>query len=43
MGRFYGIKIKDGVINGSTGLPWTLADVPKKWKQATQFWLSENT
>ena len=29
MGRFYGIKIKNGEINDKTGLPWTINDVTK--------------
>lgn len=43
MGCFYGMKIKDGEINHTTGLPWTIEDVPKLWKRATQKWLNENT
>ena len=34
MGRFYGLKIKDGEK--------TLGDVPKLWKAATEKWLKEN-
>lgn len=42
MGRFYGIKIKNGEINDKTGLLWTINDVPKFWRNATQKWLDEN-
>ena len=34
MGRFYGLKIRNGEI--------TLGDVPRLWKKATEKWLSEN-
>lgn len=43
MGRFYGMKIKEKEINKKTGLPWSINDVPKLWKAATEKWLSENT
>lgn len=43
MGRFYGLKIKNEVINPKTGLPWCIADVPKLWKAATEAWLANNT
>ena len=35
MGRFYGEKIKEGLI--------TIDDVPKLWKKSTEKWLNENT
>lgn len=35
MGRFYGIKIKNGDI--------TINDVPKLWRKATEKWLQENS
>lgn len=34
MGRFYGLKIKNGEM--------TIDDVPKLWKKATEKWLLEN-
>lgn len=34
MGRFYGIKIKNGEI--------TIDDVPRLWRTATQDWLLIN-
>ncbi len=34
MGRFYGIKIKNGEM--------TLDEVPKLWQKAVGKWLSEN-
>lgn len=34
MGRFYGIKIKNGDI--------TIDDVPKLWRTATERWLAES-
>lgn len=43
MGRFYGTKIKNGEINSRTGEPWTLDDVPKLWRKATEKWLNENS
>lgn len=42
MGKFYGAKIKAGEINNKTGQPWTIGDVPRLWKNATQKWLEEN-
>ena len=42
MGRFYGTKIKNGEINPATGAAWTLNDVPKLWRKATEKWLNEN-
>ncbi len=35
MGRFYGLKIKNGDI--------TLEQVPKLWRIKTEIWLSENS
>lgn len=34
MGRFYGLKIKNGDM--------TIEDVPKLWNKVTERWLSEN-
>lgn len=42
MGRFYGLKIKNGEINPKTGAAWVLADVPKLWRDATAAWLAAN-
>ena len=42
MGRFYGLKIKNGEINPKTGAAWKLADVPKLWRHATEVWLEEH-
>lgn len=42
MGRFYGIKIKNGEINDATGEAWKLEDVPKLWRKATEKWLAAN-
>ena len=42
MGRFYGQKIRDGVINAKTGAAWTIDDVPKLWKASTTAWLENN-
>lgn len=42
MGKFYGVKIKSEEINPKTGKAWTILDVPKLWRNATQKWLSEN-
>ncbi len=35
MGKFYGLKIKNGEI--------TVENVPKLWRKAVDQWLSENT
>ena len=43
VGRFYGTKIKNAEINPKTGEAWTLEDVPRLWKNATQKWLNENS
>lgn len=43
MGRFYGLKIKNGEINPNTGAAWTIEDVPKLWRKATAAWLKANT
>ena len=42
VGRFYGTKIKNAEINPKTEEAWTLEDVPRLWKNATQKWLNEN-
>ena len=42
MAKFYGTKIKNGVINPKTNLPWVIADVPKLWREATAQWLEDN-
>ena len=42
MGRFYGTKIKNAEINPKTEEAWTIEDVPRLWKNATQKWLNEN-
>lgn len=34
MARFYGTKIKNGTM--------TIEQVPSKWREATEIWLSEN-
>lgn len=34
MGRFYGMKIKNGEV--------TLEDVPKWWRAATEKWMEKN-
>jgi len=43
MAAYYGTKIKNGVINSKTGLPWTIDDVPAKKRAETQAWLDEHT
>lgn len=43
MGKFYGIKIKDGDINLKTGEAWKIEDVPHLWRHATEVWLNENS
>lgn len=42
MGEFYGKKILAEEINPKTGNPWTIDDVPRLWKKATQKWLDEH-
>lgn len=43
MGAFYGYKIVHEEINVRTGNPWTMEDVPKRWKETTQKWIEEHT
>lgn len=42
MGAFYGTKIRNGEVNPKTGKAWTIDDVPRLWKKATEKWLEEN-
>ena len=42
MGRFYGLKMKNSEINPNTGAAWTIEDVPKLWRKATEKWLADN-
>lgn len=42
MAAYYGTKIKNGVINSKTGLPWTINDVPTRRRAETEEWLREN-
>ena len=42
MGKFYGVKITNEEINPKTEKVWTIEDVPKLWRNATQKWLEEN-
>ena len=42
MVRFYGIRIKNGVINPKAGEPWKLADVPHLWRDDVAEWLKNN-
>ncbi|MDO4439189.1 MAG: hypothetical protein Q4B86_07095 [Eubacteriales bacterium] len=42
MGAFYGTKIKNEVINPSTGIVWNINDVPKLWVKKVEAWLNEN-
>lgn len=42
MGRFYGLKIKNGEINPKTSAAWVLEDVPRLWRNATAAWLAAN-
>ena len=42
MGRFYGTKIRNAEINPKTGEAWTLEDVPRLWKHATEVWLADH-
>lgn len=42
MGKFYGVKIANKEINPKTEKVWTIEDVPKFWRNATQKWLEEN-
>ena len=43
MAAFYGTKIINGEINPKTGEPWVIADVPKRYRAATQIWIDEHT
>lgn len=40
MGKFYGVKIRNGEINPRTGAAWVLEDVPKLWRKVTEKWLA---
>lgn len=42
MAAYYGTKIKNGVINSKTGLPWTIEDVPAGRRAETIAWLEEH-
>lgn len=42
MGRFYGTKILNAEINPKTGEVWTLEDVPRLWRHATEVWLEQH-
>lgn len=42
MGTFYGLKIKEGIINPATDKAWTINDVPKFWNAKVKTWLEEN-
>lgn len=42
MGRFYGLKIMHHEINSKTGEEWTIEDVPRLWRNATEAWLTNN-
>lgn len=42
MGRFYGMRIINEVINHKTGAAWTINDVPALWRDATEAWLANN-
>lgn len=42
MVRFYGVRIKNGVINPKTGEAWKLEDVPRLWRDKVAEWLDEN-
>lgn len=41
MTKFYGLKIKNGEINQTTGEPWTLENVPTLWRKKVEQWLAE--
>ena len=43
MAYFYGYRIVHEMINPKTGLPWSIDDVPARWKVATQEWIEEHT
>lgn len=43
MAAFYGTKIINGEINPKTGESWTINDVPKRYRAATQQWIDEHT
>jgi len=36
MVKIYVRKIKNGEINPSTGMPWSLDDVPQRWYEAVK-------
>lgn len=36
MAKIYFRKIRDGELNINTGEPWSIDDVPPRWKEAVQ-------
>lgn len=36
MAKIYYRKIKEGEINQETGKPWSINDVPERWRQKVQ-------
>lgn len=36
MAKIYFRKIRDGELNLNTGEPWSIDDVPPRWKEAVQ-------
>ncbi len=42
IGEYYGTFIVNGTINEKTGQPWTIDDVPERFKSATQTWINEH-
>ncbi len=41
MAKIYFRKIRNGEINLNTGEPWSIDDVPPRWKEAVQKLLDE--
>ncbi len=41
MVKFYADKIKSGTINQTTGVAWTVEDVPKVWRVKVEKELKE--
>ena len=42
IGEFYGTLIQNGEVNEKTGQPWSIDDVPDRFKAATTTWIAEH-
>lgn len=42
IGEYYGTFIVDGTVNEKTGKPWTIDDVPERFKPQTAAWIDKH-